>query len=84
LLEYLSVSGVDPSNTLAVIGPTRRRSRRPGWFCTATLLPARVTNPQYETFYDMEVNGIKLVDWIDALITGKPLDDVHCDKCVTE
>jgi hypothetical protein len=22
-----------------------------------------------------------LVDWLDALITGEPVDDVHCDPC---
>ena len=39
---------------------------------------------EFETFYIMEVNGVRLLDWIDALIAGEPLDDVHCDKCVTE
>jgi hypothetical protein len=24
-----------------------------------------------------------LVDWVDALIAGEPLDDVHCDDCET-
>ena len=32
-------------------------------------------------FYTMEVEGVPLVDWVDALITGEPLDDVHCDQC---
>jgi hypothetical protein len=34
-----------------------------------------------DRFYDMEVNGVRLVDWVDALIAGEPLDDVHCDDC---
>jgi Pectinacetylesterase len=35
------------------------------------------------TFYTMEVNGVTLVDWVEALIAGEPLDDVHCDDCET-
>jgi hypothetical protein len=31
--------------------------------------------------YTMEVNGVGLVDWVEALIAGEPLDDVHCDDC---
>jgi hypothetical protein len=34
-----------------------------------------------DTFYEIEVNGVRLVDWVEALLAGDPLDDVHCDKC---
>ena len=30
---------------------------------------------------DEEINGVKLVDWVDALVAGSPLDDVHCIEC---
>jgi hypothetical protein len=36
-----------------------------------------------DSFYEMEVNGVTLVDWVDALIAGEPLDDVHCEQCET-
>jgi hypothetical protein len=36
---------------------------------------------EWDTFYEIEVNGVTLVDWIDALLTGRPLDDVHCEQC---
>ena len=32
-------------------------------------------------FYELEVNGVTLVDWIEALLAGEPLDDVRCDDC---
>jgi hypothetical protein len=32
-------------------------------------------------FYELEVNGVKLVDWLTALVAGEPLVDVHCDDC---
>ncbi len=34
-----------------------------------------------ETFYQVEVDGVRLVDWVAALIAGQPLDDVHCEPC---
>jgi hypothetical protein len=36
-----------------------------------------------DLFYTIEVDGVTLVDWVAALITGAPLDDVHCDECAT-
>ena len=38
---------------------------------------------ELDEFYEMEVNGVRLVDWVEALIAGEPLDDVHCDDCET-
>jgi hypothetical protein len=32
-------------------------------------------------FYTETVNGEKLVDWVTKLIDGKPVADVHCQKC---
>lgn len=34
-----------------------------------------------DEFYEMEVNGVRLVDWVAALIAGEPLADVHCEEC---
>ena len=31
--------------------------------------------------FEMEVDGVRLVDWVSALVAGEPLDDVHCDDC---
>jgi hypothetical protein len=36
---------------------------------------------ELDEFYDLEVDDVMLVDWVDALITGDPLDDVRCDDC---
>jgi hypothetical protein len=29
----------------------------------------------------LDVNALRLVDWVDALLAGHPLDDVHCTRC---
>jgi hypothetical protein len=34
-------------------------------------------------FYEVQVDGVKLVDWAAALLAGAPLDDVHCAECAT-
>jgi len=34
-----------------------------------------------DKFYEVTVNGVRLVDWLDALITDDPPDDVNCDQC---
>jgi Pectinacetylesterase len=36
---------------------------------------------ELDDFYEMEVGGVRLVDWVEALLAGEPLDDVHCDEC---
>jgi hypothetical protein len=39
---------------------------------------------EFELFYDTEVNGVTLVEWLEALLAGEPLDDVRCNDCETE
>jgi hypothetical protein len=39
---------------------------------------------EYDRFYEIEVNSVRLDDWVKALLASEPLDDVHCNKCETE
>ncbi|GIG19633.1 vtpJ-therm [Cellulomonas chitinilytica] len=32
-------------------------------------------------FYQVEVDGVRLVDWVRSLVAGEAPDDVHCDDC---
>jgi hypothetical protein len=32
-------------------------------------------------FYEIKVAGVRLVDWLKALVTTDPPADVHCDQC---
>ncbi|OLF06161.1 hypothetical protein BLA60_33025 [Actinophytocola xinjiangensis] len=36
---------------------------------------------EHKTFYEIEVDGTRLVDWLDALVTDDPPEDVHCTEC---
>lgn len=32
-------------------------------------------------FYTAELNGVRLVDWVTALVNGEQVEDVHCVEC---
>jgi hypothetical protein len=84
-LEYWSVSGIDPSNPLVVIDANEAAIEKAGVVLHSYTAPGAGHGIlEYETFYEMKVNGVRLVDWIAALIAGEPLDDVHCDDCGTK
>lgn len=34
-----------------------------------------------EAFYDMEVDGVTLVDWVSTLLSGDEIADVRCEDC---
>jgi Pectinacetylesterase len=36
---------------------------------------------EFARFYELEVNGVRLVDWVAALLAGAPMADVHCEDC---
>ncbi|WP_168801509.1 hypothetical protein [Glycomyces buryatensis] len=36
---------------------------------------------EYDDFYEIEVDDVRLIDWLEDLAAGEPVDDVHCDQC---
>jgi hypothetical protein len=34
-----------------------------------------------DDFYGMELGGVRLVDWVTAIVNGEEVEDVHCDEC---
>lgn len=76
--------GGDSSNYLALINANEAASEAAGVIEHSYTAPGeghRIL--ELDTFYEMKVNGVRLVDWVDALLAGEPLDDVHCDDCET-
>jgi Pectinacetylesterase len=74
--------GWNPSESLAVIDANEAAIEAAGvtlYSYTAAGDDHGITDT--ERFYEVEVNGVRLVDWVDALIAGQPLDDVHCTDC---
>ena len=80
--SMMELAGVDASNLIASIDANEAAIERAG-----------VTQHSYTaagsdhgivgdgSFYRMEVDGITLVDWVQALLGGEPPDDVHCEQC---
>jgi hypothetical protein len=80
--KWAAERGLDPSEDLAVIDGNE-----------AAIEEAGVVQHSYtaagdghgifekQAFYEMEVNGEKMVDWVSRLIEGKPVADVHCRRC---
>lgn len=84
-LEYWSITGIDPSNPLAVIDANEAAIEEAGVVLHSYTAPGEGHGIlEFNTLYEMEVNGVRLIDWIAALIAGEPLDDVHCDDCGAE
>jgi len=39
---------------------------------------------EYDIFYAREVEGVKLVDWVEAMVNDEAWDDVMCTDCETD
>jgi Pectinacetylesterase len=82
--EDAEAMGLDPSQLLAVIDANETAIEDAGVVQHSYTAPGDGhTILEDETFYEVEVTGVTLVDWVDALLAGQPLDDVHCDQCET-
>jgi Pectinacetylesterase len=81
-VESAESEGQDPSTLLATIDANEAAIEAAGVVLHSYTAPG-VDHGIFEwpKFYEIEVNGVRLVDWVDALIAGQPLDDVHCDQC---
>ena len=74
--------GSDPSKLLAVIDANEAAIEKAGVDLHSYTAPGDGHGIfEYPKFYELEVNGEKLVDWVTRLIEGKSVDDVHCKKC---
>ena len=74
--------GIDPSELLTVIDANETAIEAAGVVLHSYTAPGDEHGLwEWDAFYTLEVNGVRLVDWVDALIAGQPVDDVHCDDC---
>jgi hypothetical protein len=76
--------GLDPSEFLAVIDANEAAIEATGVVLHSYTAPGDEHGLfEWPAFYELEVNGVTLVDWVDALLAGQPLADVHCTECET-
>jgi hypothetical protein len=74
--------GMDPSKLLSLIDANEAAIEKAWVVVHSYTAPGNGHGIlEWPRFYELEVNGEKLVDWVRRLIEGKPVDDVHCQKC---
>jgi hypothetical protein len=71
----------DPPDLLAEIDGNEAAIEAAGVQLHSYTAPGAYHQIFEDKFYDVTVNGVRFVDWLDALITDEPPDDVHCDQC---
>jgi hypothetical protein len=84
-VQYLTLTGLNPSNLIALMDANEALIEAAGVVQHSyTAAGSNHTIINNEEFYTMAVNGVALVEWVEAVIAGEPLVDVHCDPCVVE
>jgi Pectinacetylesterase len=74
--------GQDPSKLLAVIDANEAAIEKAGVVLYSYTAPGNGHGIfEWTRFYEMEVSGKKLANWVTRLIEGEPVDDVHCREC---
>jgi hypothetical protein len=81
--SFLNLLGITdtPLSELLKASHTEIRDAVPGNFFSYTAggtMHVLSTRPQ---FYTIEVNGVRLVDWVAALAAGEAIEDVLCTDC---
>jgi hypothetical protein len=80
--EGAEARGQDPTKLLEVIDANEAAIENAGVVLRSYTAPGDGHGIWDEdVFYELEVNGVKVVDWVSRLIAGEPVDDVHCQKC---
>jgi Pectinacetylesterase len=82
--RQLEARGVDPSTMVELIDANEAAIEAAGVVQHSYTAPGDDHGIfDFDAFYEVEVNGVTLVDWVAALLAGEPLDDVHCEECET-
>lgn len=72
----------NPPNLLAVIDANETAIEAAGVTLHSYTAPGASHGIfESDSYYDLNVNNVRLIDWLKQLTTGKPSGDVHCDKC---
>lgn len=79
---YAGLSGYDASGLVDLMDANEARVEGEG------VEPLSYTAPgddhtlvRKDEFYEMEVDGVLLVDWLDDVLAGDDVDDIHCTEC---
>jgi hypothetical protein len=77
-----ALTGADASNLVALIDANEAAIEAAGVVQHSYTAPGKEhLILEVDRFYEIEVDGVRLVDWVEALLAGEPIEDVHCDPC---
>ena len=80
--ESMANAGADTSDLVASMDSNEALIEEAGVTQHSYTAPGdNHTIVQGSQFYEMVVSGVPLVGWVNALIGGEPMEDVHCDDC---
>lgn len=81
-VAYLTGNAVEPAELVALMDENEAAIEAAGVVMHSYTAPGEGHGIlEFPLFYDMEVNGVRLVAWLEALLDGEPIGDAHCDPC---
>lgn len=80
--ELVELAGIGPDQILGQIDATERQIEASGTPLAVYVAPGTAhTIFGTDALYDVEVEGVRLIDWITELVDGGVPADVHCVDC---
>jgi hypothetical protein len=80
--RLLAAMGYDPADAVDLIDANEARIEAAGVTQHSYTAPGDAHGLfEFDAFYDLEVNGVRLTDWLAELLAGAEPADVHCDDC---
>jgi hypothetical protein len=77
-----SLAGFDASNLVQLIDQNEQQIEAGGVDIAGWVAPGTEhTVIGRPGLYTESVNGVPFVGWVDDLVAGRPITDVHCDEC---
>jgi hypothetical protein len=79
---FSAVAGVGADDLLSLIDANEQAIEADGVDLAGYVAPGDDhTILMSNGLYDLDVSGVRFLDWLTALVEGQPVDDVRCDIC---
>ena len=80
--SFSALAGLEDSSVKAVLDINEDLAESAGIDLPVYVAPGTDhTIMATEDFYDLEVGGVRFVDWLSSFIAGEPIGDIVCTEC---
>jgi hypothetical protein len=80
--NYAALAGIDAADLVEQIDATETQIEAAGVALSTYVAPGAWHGvAKVEWLYEVEVDGVRLIDWVSELVAGSAPDDVHCVAC---